>query len=63
MRYRKLSFEIPVGWDINHCFVKIKDGKVIMDHPIDHMIYERCTSELQLQDESCDKSVIGETNE
>ena len=46
MKYKKLLFDIPVDWDIAKCFVSIKGGKVIIDHPVDHMIFERCTSDL-----------------
>ena len=46
MEYKKIIFEIPVGWNINNCFIKIEKGKIIIDHPVDHMIFERCTSEL-----------------
>lgn len=46
MEYKKILFSIPVGWDINKCFVKIEDNKIIMDHAIDHLIFERCTSPL-----------------
>ena len=46
MEYKKMLFDIPVEWDIKKCFVTIKDGNVIIDHPIDHLTFERCTSEL-----------------
>lgn len=46
MEYKKILFNIPVGWDINKCFVKIKDNKIIMDKPVDHCIFNRCTSPL-----------------
>ena len=46
MKYKKMLFDIPVGWDINKCFVKIENGKIIIDHPVDHAVFERCTSDL-----------------
>ena len=55
MEYKKMIFEIPIGWDINHCFVKIENNKVIIDHPVDHMIFERCISELLETDEVIEK--------
>ena len=46
MKYKKILFDIPVGWNINKCFIKIEDGKIIIDHPVDHNVFERCTSPL-----------------
>jgi len=46
MKYKKLSFNIPAEWDIKKCFIKIEDNKIIIDHPVDHMIFERCESEF-----------------
>ena len=32
MEYKKLLFNIPVGWDINKCFVKINgEWKIVTD--------------------------------
>ena len=46
MEYKKILFNIPVGWDINKCFVKIEDNKIIMDNPIDINTFDRCVSPL-----------------
>lgn len=51
MKYKKMSFSIPAEWDISKCFVKIENGKVVIDHPIDHLIFERCTSTLEEESE------------
>ena len=45
-----MIFEIPAEWDINKCFCKIDNGKIIIDHPVDQMIVERCVSELSAAD-------------
>lgn len=50
MEYKKIVFEIPAGWDINDCFCKIDNGKITIDHPVDHMIFEGCVSELLTSD-------------
>ena len=51
LEYVKVCFDAPKGWDLENCFVKVEKGKVIIDHPIDHMVYERCISELK--EEAC----------
>ena len=45
-----MIFEIPAEWDINKCFCKIDNGKITIDHPVDHMVFERCVSELLVED-------------
>ena len=46
MEYKKLLFNIPIGWDINKCFVKIENNRIIMDNPVDIHTFERCISPL-----------------
>lgn len=50
-KYKKMIFEIPAEWDINKCFTKIENDKIIIDHPVDLTIFERCTSKLLVLDE------------
>ena len=49
VKYKYMLFKVPTEWRLKDCmmtFSKTKD-EVVIDHWIDHCIFERCTSELR----------------
>ncbi len=39
-------FEVPDDWNLNHCFVKFDKGKLRIDRPVDHCIFEVAEPDL-----------------
>ena len=50
----KVMFEIPDGWKVEGCRIKIKNnGDVIIERSVDHMILEMFKTKLiQINEES-----------
>ena len=40
-------FNLPDGYDLSKCFVMFDKGKIIVDKPVDHLMFERVTSEIK----------------
>lgn len=48
IEYKYYLFKAPRNWNLTGCFINIDKQKrsVVIDNPVDHCTFERCTSEL-----------------